>query len=256
MKTKSRPAKGVLVLHKSMDVLEALRQRQGGMSLAELAQRLEMPKPTAHRILATFESRGYLDRTAGGDYRLGRKLLDLKAEETTAQQLIEAARPAMARLLDHCRETLNLGILDAGDVVIIETMESPQSVRMSSKIGNRRFAHSTALGKVLLSVLDQRDFRRIIRTKGLPQFTEATITSEELLQKELERIRQQGFALDNRENELDGRCLAAPIYGASGKLVAALSISGPLPRMTVSRAKGYASELMGTCARIGAALGA
>lgn len=254
--TRERVSGGVQVLHKAMDVLEALRAEQSGLALAELASRLGMPKPTIHRILATFEARGYLDRTSMGEYRLGRKILELKTEETTAQQLIEAARPAMARLLESCRETLNLGVLDACDVVIIETIESPQSVRMSSKIGNRRYAHSTALGKVLLSSLPERDLSRLIRTKGLPRFTEATITDEAALSKELERVRQQGFALDNRENELDGRCIAAPIFGLSGKVIAALSISGPLPRMTTARARSYATELIAACSRITASLGA
>jgi len=115
---------------------------------------------------------------------------------------------------------------------VIETVESQQAVRMTSKIGNRRYPHSTALGKILLSDLPEREVLRLIRSKGMPQFTPATIVREKDLIVELERVRTQGYAMDNMENELDGRCIAAPIMNAQRKVIAALSISGPLPRMT------------------------
>ena len=255
MLKRSRP--GVQVLHKSVDVLEALQGAPAGLGLAELAASVGMPKATVHRILATFESRGYLDRLPGGGYRLGRKIFDLMQNgETSQQRLIEAARPPMECLLATCRETLNLGVLDACEVVIIETMESPQSVRMSSKVGNRRFAHSTALGKTLLAALEEKEVARIIRMKGLPRFTEATLVTEPALGRELARVRQAGFAVDNRENELDGRCVSAPIRAASGQVIAALGISGPLPRMTVARLRSFSPGLIEACQKISKTLGA
>ena len=100
----------------------------------------------------------------------------------------------MEKLVAFCKETLNLGVLDGGEVVVIETMESPQAVRMSSKIGNRRYPHSTALGKVLLAGLPERDVLGIVQARKMPRFTPATITSERALLIELERVRQQGTA--------------------------------------------------------------
>jgi IclR family transcriptional regulator, KDG regulon repressor len=171
------------------------------------------------------------------------------------QALIQAARPAMKLLLDSCKETLNLGILDGGEVVIIETLESPLTVRMSSKIGNRRFPHSTALGKVLLAALPEKDVQRIARARGLPRFTDNTITSWRSLGVELEKVRQQGYAFDNCENEPDGRCVAAPIYGPGRSVIAALSLSGPLPRMTMSRARAFLKTLSEACQTISEAIG-
>jgi DNA-binding IclR family transcriptional regulator len=124
---------------------------------------------------------------------------------------------------------------------------------MTSKIGNRRYPHSTALGKVFLADLPQREMLRLVRGKGMPQFTPATIVREEDLMVELERVRTQGYALDNTENELDGRCIAAAIMDPNGKVIAALSISGPLPRMTISRAKSYLKDLAATCHEIASA---
>jgi DNA-binding IclR family transcriptional regulator len=233
-----------------VDVLEALRGEASGLALSELARSVGMPKPTVYRIVATLKSRGYLEDGAAGAYRISRKLLQPLREESPEQALLRAARPAIADLVASCKETCNLGVLDGGEVLVIETTESPLSVRMSSKIGNRRYSHSTALGKVLLAGLTHAEALRMIRSKGMPRFTNSTITSEEQLLVQLEKVRQQGFALDNRENELHGRCIAAPVLSRERQVMAALSISGPLPRMTVTRAKSLLTALWAACQSI------
>ncbi|MBO0722530.1 MAG: IclR family transcriptional regulator [Blastocatellia bacterium] len=246
---------GVRVLHKTLTILEILRSDRSGLSLSELTSRVGLPKATVYRIVATLESRGYLDRTSDGNYRLGRKFFERQPEGNSQQVLIQAARPAMKLLLDSCKETLNLGILDGGEVVVIETLESPLTVRMSSKIGNRRSPHSTALGKILLAALPEKDAHRIVRARGLPRFTDHTITTWTSLTSELEKVRQQGYAFDNCENEPDGRCVAAPIFGPGRSVIAALSLSGPLPRMTMSRARSFVKILSEACQTISEAIG-
>jgi IclR family transcriptional regulator, KDG regulon repressor len=248
-----KPFAGVQVLHKTIDILDALRHAPHGMSLAGLSAHSQMPKPTVYRILVTLESRGYLERAADASYRVSRKLFEDPRESTFEQRLIRAARPLMEELAGQCKETVNLGVLDGGEVLVIETVESQQAVRMSSKIGNRRYPHSTALGKILLSDMPEREVLRLMRSKGMPKFTPATIARKQELIVELERIRTQGFALDNMENEPDGRCIAGPIMDSKRKVVAALSISGPLPRMTLLRAKSMLKYLISTCRAIGAA---
>lgn len=252
MTTKRAPA-GVQVLHKTIDILDTLRGAHDGLSLAALSEQSGMPKPTVYRILATLESRGYLERAPGGAYRVSRKLFEAPRDTTAEQRLVRAARPVMEKLAGFYKETLNLGVLDGGEVLVIETVESQQAVRMTSKIGNRRHPHSTALGKVLLSGLAEREALRLVRSKGMPKFTPATIVREKDLIVELEKIRTRGYALDNLENEPDGRCIAAPVLDTQGNLIAALSISGPLPRMTVARAKGMLKDLATACKAITAA---
>lgn len=249
----TRTTGGVLVLHKTIDVLDALRAVPEGLGLAGISAQTGIPKPTAHRILATLESRGYLERVEVNNYRISRKLFEAPRDTSLEQRMLKAARPAMEKLCATCRETLNLGVLDGGEVLVIDTIESPQSVRMTSKIGNRRYPHSTALGKVFLAGLPEREMLRLVRGKGMPRFTQATIVREEDLLVELERVRTQGFALDNTENETDGRCIAAPIFDSQRKVIAALSISGPLPRMTVFRAKSYLKDLAAACKSIASA---
>jgi DNA-binding IclR family transcriptional regulator len=160
----------------------------------------------------------------------------------------------MQRLVESCRETINLGVLDAAEVVVISMVESPQSIRMTSKVGNRRYLHSTALGKVLLSGLPEKEVQRLIRIQGLPRLTPRTLVSQQSLAQELERIRKQGYALDNEENELDGRCIGAGIADKGGRIVAALSISAPTFRMDMARVKSLAGELRDACRDVSLAM--
>ena len=246
--------KGILVLHKALDILETLGEGRSGFALADLARALDLPKPTAYRIVATMETRGYISRNAAGHYHMSRKLSDLRQSESEEEMLLRAAKPVMQRLVESCRETINLGVLDAAEVVVVSMVESPQSIRMISKVGNRRYLHSTALGKVLLSGLPEKEVQRLIRIQGLPRLTPRTLVSRQSLAKELEQVRKQGYALDNEENEPDGRCLGAPITDKSGRIAAAMSISAPTFRMDMARVKSLAGELRDACRDISRSL--
>jgi DNA-binding IclR family transcriptional regulator len=145
---------------------------------------------------------------------------------------------------------VNLGILDAGEVVVINTVESPQAVRMSSKIGNRRYLHSTAIGKVLLAGMSDKEVQRLLRLKGTPKLTGETLTSKAAVTAEIIKVRAQGWALDNQENEIEGRCIGVGITGPEGQVIAAVSISGPEFRMDLIRARALVPGLTAACAEI------
>jgi len=230
-----------------LDILETLKEEPSGARLADLARTVEMPKATVYRIMTTLEGRGYVDRVRDGGYCMARKFFDLKRDIPVQQLVIRAAQPLIERLVESCKETVNLGILDAGEVVVVNTVESPQSVRMSSKVGNRRHLHTTAIGKVLLAGLNDREVLRLIRLKGLPKLTPNSIVTKAALMAELNNIREVGFALDDQENEMDGRCIGASIKDADGRAVAALSISAPVFRMDVARANSLVGKLRDTC---------
>ncbi|HUH98115.1 MAG TPA: IclR family transcriptional regulator [Anaerolineales bacterium] len=250
MSEPKRRRSGILVLHKMLDILETIRESRSGLGLSDLTRAVGLPKPTAYRIVATMEARGYLSRQGSGRYQMTRKFFDLQQNESAEQALMRTAPPVMERLVGLCRETVNLGILDAAEVVVVSTLESPQSIRMTSKVGNRRYLHSTALGKVLLSGLADKEVDRLIRIQGLPKLMPRTLVTRPALAAELELVRKQGFAIDNEENEPGGRCLAAPIVGQDGRIVAALSISAPIFRMDMARARSLAGELIASCRAI------
>jgi len=243
-------AGGVRVLHKTLDILETIKSKEAGYKLAELARTVELPKATVYRILTTLEGRGYLNRASDGSYRMAKKMFDLQRTESAEQILNRVALPIMERIVEVTKETVNLGILDAGEVVVINTLESPQAVRMSSKIGNRRHLHSTALGKIFLAGLPDKEFLRLIRMKGLPRLTEFTLTTRAAVVDEIKRVRKQGWAMDNQENEIEGRCIGAPIQTPNGHVLAALSISGPEFRIHLERAKSLVPQLKAFCAAI------
>jgi len=254
MNDKRRQSSGILVLHKAVDILEAVRRSRSGIALAHLARTLEIPKPTAYRILATLEARGYVARNRNGCYCMTRKFFDIESDEPDDQILSRAAHPVIERLVATSRETVNLGVLDAGEVVVIGSIESPQTIRMTSKVGNRRHLHSTALGKVLLSGLPDREVLRMIRIKRLPRFTPKTLVTRQAVMAEVHKVRDQGFAVDDEENEPDGRCIGAPILGPGGRVVAALSISAPAFRMEMARVRKLTGELTRACREISGAI--
>jgi DNA-binding IclR family transcriptional regulator len=254
MSEPTRRRTGILVIHKALDILETIRESRSGLALSDLARALDLPKPTTYRIVATMEGRGYLARNAAGHFQMTRKFFDLQQNESEEQTLMRAAQPVLARLAESCRETCNLGILDAAEVVVISTVESPQSIRMTSKVGNRRYLHSTALGKVLLSGLSLKEVDRLIRIQGLPRLMPRTIVTRQALADELALVRKQGYAIDNEENEPGGRCIGAPIVGQGGRIIAALSISAPIFRMDMARAKLLSGDLIESCRSISRAL--
>jgi IclR family transcriptional regulator, KDG regulon repressor len=243
MKSMAQKASGVRVLHKTLNILETIKESASGLKLAELARAVDLPKATVYRILTTLEGRGYLDRREDGSYRLARKLFDLQRSVPMEQILSKAAQPVMEQLADFCKETVNLGVLDAGEVVVLNTVESPQAVRMSSKIGRRRHVHTTALGKALLAGMSDKELLRVIRLKRLPRLTPHTLANQTALLANLREVSKLGYALDNQENEIDGRCVGAPILGPEGRVVAAMSISAPVFRMSVGQAKSLVPKL-------------
>ena len=254
MPTARSAPKQVRVLQKTLDILETLKKEPKGIGLADVARSVAMPKATVYRILATLEIRGYLDRSAEGGYRMSDKLFQLQSDLSPEQNLLRAAPPLMQQLATECRETVNLGTLDGGEVVVIATVESPQTVRMASKVGNRRFLHTTAIGKVLLASMSDQAICRLIQLKGLPKLTPNSITSQTALLTEIRKIRKQGFAVDNEENELEGRCIGIQIPGIAG-MNAALSISGPVFRMDMRRLRSLVPLLRKHGGEIATAVG-
>jgi len=255
-KLMSESGAGVKVLHKTLDILEMVRARPDGLPLAELSRAVSMPKPTVYRILSTLELRGYVGRNKEGAYALTRKLLSVPDEGSVQQLLLKVAPTAIEQLVIACRETVNLGILDGGEVLVVHTIESPQSVRMTSKAGNRRYLHTTALGKVLLAGLSDREVCHLLRLRGLPKVTVHSLSSEQTVLAEIERVRKRGYALDNQENEMDGRCIAAKITSRDGRTIAGLSISVPAFRIDVARLRKLAGPLRQACDAISRSLGA
>lgn len=249
-------ARGVQALERALDVLEALAAQRQPARLADLSRELGLHKSTVHRLLATLGKRRYVERDADtGRYRLGLKVFELGSWFFNRMELRQEARPLLQELVDQTLETAHLGILDEGQVVYIEKVESPQTVRMYSELGKRAPAHCTAMGKVLLAHLPEPELDRIIATRGLTRYTSNTIVDAEQLKDHLRRVAGQGYAIDDTEHEEAIRCVAAPVRNYRGEVVAALSVSGPAVRLSRERIGEVARLVRATALRISRRLG-
>jgi IclR family acetate operon transcriptional repressor len=211
-----------------------------------------MPQPTVYRILNTLKIRGYVDRRSDGTYRVSNKLFSRRHQKSPDEILLELAQPAMVNLSLQCEETVNLATLDGSEMVIIGTVEGQHSLRLISKIGNRRYIHSTALGKAFASRMQESEVRELVQSGGMPRLTPATITNYTLFLAELKRIRRSGFAIDHEENEPGVCCIARAIEGPSGNPIASLSISGPAIRLSAQRLRSFRTSLRESCDSISA----
>lgn len=241
---------------KALKIMEILAESSKELALHEIAEKLGIPKSTVHGLISTLYNFGYVDQSPfTGKYKLGLRLFELGNIVANRWDLRTVAAPYMQSLVEAMEETVHLTILDKGEVLYIDKRESPQSLRIVSQVGMRLPAHCTGVGKVLLAFLPSSEVKVIISTKGLPKFTKNTITNADTLEKELERIRMQGYAIDNEEF-MDGlRCVAAPLRDHSGKVCAAISISGPVSRLEEERLELAKKIITKTAAEISAKLG-
>lgn len=224
-------------LDNALVVLEALaRTREGVLGVTELAKLTGLNKTTVSRILLTLMQRGYVDQDpASTKYRLTLKLFELGSLCLERTDLVKEARPVLERLAQLSGEVVHLAVLDQGEAVYIDKVETEHAVRMYSRIGRRSPLHCTGVGKVLLAFAGPAEFERLVRERGLRRYTENTITDPEILAKHLAEIRQNEVAFDNEEHEQGIRCVAAPVRDHRAVTVAAISVAGPSLRLTPER---------------------
>ncbi len=216
-------------VERTLLILEAAAQREGGMSNADFSRKLKIPKSSASYILRTLEQHGYLRRDGDdGRYRLGMKVLSLSRAALGGIDVRELALPIMRHLVDRIHITTHLAILDHGEAVYVEKVEAPSFIKMNTWIGRRMEVHSTAVGKSLLAYLDSKERDAILRQRGLKKLTTHTITTLPRLLQELERVRQLGYAVDDEENSWGARCVGAPIFNGDGQAEAAIAFTGIL----------------------------
>ena len=226
-------------VERTLLILEAVAQREGGMSNADFSRKLKIPKSSASYILRTLEQHAYLRRDRdNGKYRLGIKVLSLSRAALNGVDIREVALPIMRNLVEHIHLTTHLAILDHQEAVYVEKVEAPGFIKMDTWIGRRMEVHSTAVGKALLAYLDASEREKIVRNRGLKKLTPHTITSMTKLMKEFEHVRQLGYSVDDEENSLGARCVGAPIFNSQGQVEASLGSTGTItavPRDAVPR---------------------
>jgi IclR family transcriptional regulator, KDG regulon repressor len=232
----TRPTNLVQTIERVSAILDIVSRNTQGTSIRDLSSRLNLPKGTVHRLLSSLAYFGYIRQDGKTkNYFLGLKLLELGSLIVDQLDLRKIAEPLLIELVERVGETAHMVILDQNEVVYIDKIEAEHresGLKMASRVGSRNLAHSCGVGKVLLSFLTEDELNEVIAKKGLLKRTDNTITDPLQFKEHLLAVRNQGYAIDEEENEKGIRCVAAPIFDGRGKAVAAISISGPAFRVT------------------------
>ncbi len=222
-------------LDRALDILELLADRPNGLGVTDVATAVGLHKSTAGRLLIALRERGYLEKDpATSTYRIGLKCVDLAGSQLDHLELKVEAKPAMYELSATTGQTAFLAILKDDHMVYVEKTEAYNSLRRYSIIGTQAPLHSTALGKAALMALPAGELQQVVRKLCFSSRTPQTHQNADTLLDDLARCRLRGYSVDDRENEPEVRCVAAPIIDYRGRPIAAVSVSGRAERFTES----------------------
>ncbi|MCC6859650.1 MAG: IclR family transcriptional regulator [Bryobacterales bacterium] len=250
-KTASLPS-----VDRTLRVLEAIAESQRGLTLTQLAERLGFPRSTVYCLLLSLERNGYVQRrTARGPYLPGKKIFSLceKAAEGTA--LAEIARPHLVSLMARRRLPVQMALFLQGQVTLIAQFAPAAAPKPATWIGQRLDWHCTALGKALAAHFAPRQLTELIQAHGLPRHNHNTIVSEREIVEELALTRQRGYAVDDEEDLIGYRCVAAPVLGSAGEPIAAVSLMGTTAQIDPRKASELGADLVATAAEVSRPLG-
>jgi DNA-binding IclR family transcriptional regulator len=243
-------------LAKGLAVLETLAGSPRPLSAAQLSKQLKYPRPTLYRILDTLLLSDFVTREEDGtSYRLSFKVLDLGHQLLERADLLGAARPVLKRLEAQFRETVHLAVHQDGRMVYLDKCQGSGPFCTHSRPGSSVPMHCTALGKAVLAFLPAAKAHAIMRTRGMPRYTARTTVSGAAMDRELSTIRRLGYAIDDVEFEPEVRCVSAPIRDHRGQPIAAISVSAPASRMSLSRARSVGAAVRHAVTEVSQAMG-
>ena len=241
---------------RALKIMEYIAKNENQVSLTEMSIDLDMSKSTVHGLLYTLMQCGYVKQESEkGKYSLDLKLFVLGQIVRDSLDIKEISSKYTKELLDRFGETVQLGIFSGGDVIYLDKLQGHHTIGTLSKIGARLPSYCTGLGKVLLSSLSQDEIKKLIKEEDMKPFTKNTLTSYEALFSELKSVQERGYAVDWEEIEIGLRCVAGPIYDSSGKVVAAVSISGPTARIQEENISEMKNGVLSCCNKISRELG-
>ncbi|NLC63804.1 MAG: IclR family transcriptional regulator [Thermoanaerobacterales bacterium] len=222
-------------VERAVKILEEMAKENDGLGVTELSRRLDLHKSTVYRLLSTLVTVGYAEQNPETEkYRLGVKLLYLGGVILERMDLRNEAHDLLKQLSQDVNETVHLVVPDGDQVLYIDKIDTMKTIRMYSQIGRRATYYASAVGKAILAYSDEKYVEKII-SQGLIRRTPNTITDPGELKRCLSQIRSNGYSIDDEENEEGIRCIGAPIFGHAGKVIGAISVSGPI--MTVTKEK-------------------
>jgi len=220
----------------ALDLLEQFHDDVDELGVTELSKRLKLHKNNVFRLLATLESRGYIEQNrVTENYRLGLKTLELGQTFIRQMGLLRQSRPVLEWLVSQCNETAYVAILKEQSIVYLDVVETDLTVRVVPRVGFRLPAYATAAGKVQLAWMNDEELDHFFSSRELKAFTPNTITDGDGLKKHLKVVAEQGYAMDLEELDIGVCCVGAPIRDYTRRIIGAVSLSGPSMRFSQER---------------------
>jgi DNA-binding IclR family transcriptional regulator len=223
-------------LRRGLRVLETLAEHGGRLTLTEIARRLKLHFSTAHHLTKTLQNEGYIvqdDDTR--EYHIGSRIFEVAAVAWNENEVAKLGEPLVMGLVLKTGHSAHLAVLDARNVVVIRKIDAEGPWRLSERAGAERPVAGTALGKVMVAFKEPDVAKRYVARMPFKALTPNTITNPRDFEAELDRIRVQGYAVDNEEYAIGMRSMAAPVFNFSGRVVAAMGISGPSWSLTLEQ---------------------
>lgn len=237
-------------LGKAMDVLEVIAASPEPMRFTDLLTRIDQPRGTLHRQIRNLIDEGLLSVNRDQTYELGLRLLRFAAKAWSRNRFREIAEPIIRNLHEATGETVHLGILSGAEVVYIDKVESRQTVRMHSQIGNASPTYCTGVGKAALSTLDDAQVRKLLAKVVFKKHTPSTLKDMDALIGELHDIRRDGISYDREEHEPGIHCVAAPVFSRDGHLAAGLSVTAPVFRVPMTQLQEWSGLVRETARQL------
>ena len=251
-----KPTYHVQVIDRAVAILSEIAKGHHNLSGIEISERLQLHKSTVHRLLAVLEANGMVERRGEGSrYGLGWRVFELGIAAVSRLDLLERAKPFVARLVDLTGETSHFGVLRQGEVVSLVNVDSRYTVRTPATVGRRIPLHCTSQGKAMLAFLPPEAVEEQLASCTFTQLTRNTIPDRPRFLEELALVRKRGYALDNEEFEEGLRCIAAPVRDHAGAVAGAVGIAGPSFRMGGERLSKLSRVVMDVAAQLSEALG-
>ena len=244
-------------LVKALTILEVLEEgEEPAYTLTQLSRRLHLNISTVHRLLANLVSHGFVEEAPESrGYQLSFKVLRMGLQLLHRLDFRWVAEPLLRGLNQQTKETVRLAILQETQAIAIEKFESPQRASIDTRLRDVMPLHCTGAGKILLAYHGGDLLKRATRTPGFRRFTPHTITTLAGLRKELGRVREEGYAVDEEETVEGWRCVAGPVFNHTGRVVAAFSVAGPATRITLPRLPEITRLVCTTSRQISSRLG-
>lgn len=240
---------------KAVHVMNMFSAAEPRLTVTEISRRLNMPKSTAHSLLNTLLSEGFIEKVDGEMYALGTAVIRLTQRVRVNVELRDRAAPYLRELADQCDESVYLTVRDGDYVLYIYAIESSRRLIARTAVGDRAYLHSTGVGKAILSELPPHEVEAIISRVGLPPVTEYTTTDFTRLCAVLDQTRERGYSIDNQENEVRNYCVGAAIHDGSGQVIGACSVAGTDPEIIGARVTELSENIRRTALMISRNMG-